>query len=219
MPTYDLFDSWGHTLDTIDASSTFRIFLQNPNGLSIHKNNHLLCQDLQKCFDYGARVLCLPETNTNRNQGKPVADLHQLFRSAWRSATLQVSTTPDNFLSSYQPGGTLTAVCDNWISRVVTKGEDPFGLGRQSYITFRGKKTTKITIITAYNATMSPGDCTYYHQQLRVLSRLHREQNIATPPNPRRQFILDLQSWLESSEQEGYQFILAMDANVAYDPD
>jgi hypothetical protein len=32
-------------------------------------------------------------------------------------------------LSAYQPGGTLTAVCENWVSRVVAKGEDPFGLG------------------------------------------------------------------------------------------
>lgn len=65
MLTYNLFDSWGHTLDTIDASSTFRVFLQNPNGLSIHKNNHLLLQDLQHCFDYGAGALCLLEMNTN----------------------------------------------------------------------------------------------------------------------------------------------------------
>jgi hypothetical protein len=130
-----------------------------------------------------------------------------------------VSQTPDQFLSTYQPGGTLTAVCDNWVSRVTAKGEDPFGLGRWSYVTLRGKNAAKITIVTAYNATMSTGNCTYYHQQLRVLSRLHREQNITTPPNPRRQLILDLQSWLESLAQEGHQFILAMDANAVYDPD
>lgn len=104
-------------------------------------------------------------------------------------------------------------------SRLVAKGEDPFGLGRWSYVTLRGKNTTKVTIVTAYNATTSAGDCTYYHQQLRVLSRLHREQGIASPPNPRHQFILDLQSWLQHLSQEGHQFILAMDANDVFDPD
>ena len=79
--------------------------------------------------------------------------------------------------------------------------------------------STKITVVTAYNACTSSGDTTYYHQQLRILSRLHREQHIATPPNPRHQFILDLQSWLEHLQLEGHQFILAMVANETFDPD
>jgi hypothetical protein len=132
---------------------------------------------------------------------------------------LQSSHTPDSFLSHHQPGGTLTAICENWVSRVIGKGEDPFGLGRWSYVTLRGVGSAKITVVTAYNACVSAGDTTYYHQQLRVLSRLHREQRIEAPPNPRRQFILDLQSWLEYLQSEGHQFILAMDANDTYDPD
>jgi hypothetical protein len=35
LPTYDLFDSWGHSLESIDPNHTFRVFLQNPNGLAI----------------------------------------------------------------------------------------------------------------------------------------------------------------------------------------
>jgi hypothetical protein len=68
LPSYDLFDSWGHTLESVDANSTFRVFLQNPNGLNIHRHNHLLIQDLQTCYGYGAGVLCFPETNTNWTQ-------------------------------------------------------------------------------------------------------------------------------------------------------
>jgi hypothetical protein len=102
----------------------------------------------------------------------------------------------------------MTAICDNWVSRVLHKGEDPYGLGRWSYVTLRGKGSIKITVITAYNATPSPGDSTYHHQQLRVLSRFYREQNIPTPPNPRRQFMLDLQAWIESLQSEQHQIIL-----------
>jgi hypothetical protein len=69
MPAYDLFDSWGHSLEPIDPNSTFWVFLQNPNGLAIHTNNYLLTQDLQTCYQYGAGMLCLPETNTNWNKG------------------------------------------------------------------------------------------------------------------------------------------------------
>jgi hypothetical protein len=173
MPTYDLFDSWGHSLEPIDPNSTFRVFLQNPNGLAIHANNHLLFQDLQTCYQYGAGMICLPETNTNWNQGGQVQVLHTLFKRIWRTSTLQVSQTPDQMLSTYQPGGTLTAVCDNWVSRLIAKGEDPFGLGRWSYVMLTGNAETKVTVVTAYNATVSPGECTYYHQQLRILSRLY----------------------------------------------
>jgi len=149
MPTYDLFDSWGHSLETIDANSTFRIFLQKPNGLSVYRNNHLLVQDLQTCYNYGAGALCFPETNTNWNQDGQLFTLSQLFRGVWNSSLVQPSQTPEPFLSNHQPGGTLTAVCENWVSRVIAKGEDPYGLGRWSYVTLRGKQSTKITIVTA----------------------------------------------------------------------
>jgi hypothetical protein len=76
---------------------------------------------------------------------------------------LQPSRAPEPFLSKYQAGGTLTAVCGNWISRIIQKGKDPYGFGRWSYVTLRGRSDKKITIITAYNATPSTGDTTYYH--------------------------------------------------------
>lgn len=153
LPSYDLFDSWGHSLEVIDTSTTFRVFLQNPNGFSVHRNNHLLIQDLQTCYQYGAGALCFPETKTNWNQEGQVGTLHKLFRNVWQTSVLQPSQTPDPFLSAHQPEGTLTAICDNWVSRVFAKGEDPYGLGRWSYVTLRGKASGKITIVTAYNAT------------------------------------------------------------------
>jgi hypothetical protein len=91
------------------------------------------------------------------------------------------------------------------------KGEDPFGIGRWSYITLRGKG------VTAYLATPGTWDNTYHQQQDQVISRMQRQQNIQGPPQPRRQFIFDLQSWLQDIEKEGHQIILAMDANVQAD--
>ncbi|MFN9951609.1 MAG: hypothetical protein ACK55I_00800, partial [bacterium] len=48
---------------------------------------------------------------------------------------------------------------------------------------------------------------------------LYREQTAYQALDPRRQFILDLQAWLEHLIQEGHQLIVAMDANMVYDPD
>jgi hypothetical protein len=56
-----------------------------------------------------------------------------------------------------KPGGALSTICDNWVSRLLFKGEDAYGLGRWSYVTLHGKGSIKITVITAYNATPSPG--------------------------------------------------------------
>ena len=65
IPAHELTEAWGHSLEVIDPTTTFRIFLQNPNGLSISMLNYSLQQDLQTCHKYGAAVLYMPETNTN----------------------------------------------------------------------------------------------------------------------------------------------------------
>ncbi len=83
----------------------------------------------------------------------------------------------------------------------------------------RGKGQIKITIVTAYNATPGTGDNTYHQQQDRGISRMQRQQIIHGPPQPRQQFILDLQSWLQHLQREGHQIILAMDTNATYDTD
>jgi hypothetical protein len=41
-------------------------------------------------------------------------------------------------------------VINRWTSYVVNKGADPFGLGRQTYITLRGKRNKKLTVVTGY---------------------------------------------------------------------
>jgi hypothetical protein len=56
MPCYDLQDSWGHSLDAIDPSKVFRIFLQNPNGLSLTSNHLVLQQEFLQFKDYGAAL-------------------------------------------------------------------------------------------------------------------------------------------------------------------
>lgn len=121
-------------------------------------------------------------------------------------------------MSQYQPGGTATVLCNNWTSCLITNGEDPLGLGRWSFITLRGKGTKKVTIITAYNASLTYGDRTNNRQQ-RVLSHLHIAHKQHISANPRRQFILDLQAWIKELIHQEHEIILAIDANDSYDPD
>jgi hypothetical protein len=122
-------------------------------------------------------------------------------------------------MSSFQPGGPATIVCSDWVSRVIDRGEVPYGLGRWSFLTLRGKAERKITIITAYNASLTADDKTFYTQQLCTLSRLHRQHKQNVIPNPKKQFILDLQSWIEHLQAKYHEIILSLDANDTYDPD
>lgn len=219
----DLSDAWGHSLASIDASSTFRVFFQNPNGLLLSSSNYSLLQDFQTCHDYGAAVISIAETNVNWELPDQRAAMGKMLHRTWNNSTFQTSRAQEPFLSAYQPGGTATIICDNWTSRVISKGEDSSGLGRWSYIILKGKGTTKVAIITAYNVCIttgsSSGETTAYKQQCRLLAPLLRENNLPAAPHPHRQFILDLQPWIESLIQEDHEIILTMDANEPYNPD
>jgi hypothetical protein len=146
-----------------------------------------------------------------------------MLRQTWQHSSISYSRAKEDFISSYQPGGTATMICDNWTSRVLGRGEDPHGLGRWSYMILRGKGTTKVAIITAYNVSqkyhLEHSERTAYKQQYRLLSAAIRNDNLPIAPNPRRQFIMDLQSWIEHLIHTEHDIILSMDANEPYNPD
>jgi hypothetical protein len=64
-PSSALYDSWGHSLPSIDPSKVFWVFLQNPNGLNLSGATYSLQHVLRLSHDYGVASLCLPETNLN----------------------------------------------------------------------------------------------------------------------------------------------------------
>ncbi len=86
-------------------------------------------------------------------------------------------------------------------------------------MTLQGKADRRLTVVTAYNTTISQGDATNSQQQSRVLSQMHREHEQHLIAQPRRQFILDLQGWLSDKIEGGHELIVSMDANDTYNPD
>jgi hypothetical protein len=99
---------------------------------------------------------------------------------------------------------------DRWVSHVNNKGADPYGMGRWSYTTLRGKGKKTIVLVTAYRPCKDSfdgaGDKTVY---------MHQNKNTTTKgtPNPHRQFILDLKAWIEMLQEEGASIILCLDGN------
>jgi hypothetical protein len=187
-------ETWGHSPEIIDTTSIFRVLLQNPRGLKFSEGDDLAQFSFIEARNLGVGTLCLPETNTNWTLLSSQSQLARITRPIWKNSSTQTSHINENFESIYQPGGTLTMICENWASRIVEKGSDPFGLGRWSYFILQRKGDIRIAIVTAYqvcSASLSSlGPTTYTMQQYRKLSSTFRSENKTTQPNPRHQFIL-----------------------------
>jgi len=219
-PSYSLsnrLDSWGHIMEDIDTSKTFCILLENPNGLQPGRTDCKLQYSLARCHSLGIGTICLTDTKlywTSQVSFHATCWFHKI----WQFSSLAQSQVGENFSLGHQPGGALTAVVDRWTSRVTAKGQDPFGLGRWSYITLRGKHDTLITIISAYHvcqkAATSSGPKMAYMQQLRSLqAKFLKLKLVQSPPNPNRQFILDLHSWVQHLQSLNHKIILSLDNN------
>ncbi len=148
--------------------------------------------------------------------------MRKVLHKFWKTSAYQSSNSQEEFQSYYQPGGTLTEVFDQWTSRVVEKGSDPFGLGRWSYIILRGKENKKIAFITGYRvgntSAQSAGPTTAFMQQYRALLAIQKPGS-TTSPALHKQFILDLQSWIEHLIHNNHQIILALDNNEEINPE
>jgi hypothetical protein len=190
-------DVWGHTPETIDASTTFWVMLQKPRGLKLFTSPLELLFSLFTCKDMGIGALCIPETNINWGIKDSHSKWFGLMRKVWQHSLYITSHTQEEFKGVHQPGGTLTFLANNWTLRIIDKGSDPFGLGRWSYMTLRGSREKWIILVTAYRVCVesiqSCGDTTSTAQQFRELSKIWRQQEaLDVDPVPRRQFILDL---------------------------
>jgi hypothetical protein len=192
--------------------------LQNPHGLKLFTSPLKLLFSLFTWKDMGIGALCIPETNINWGIKDSHSKWFGLTSKVWQHSSYITSHTQEGFKGVHQPGGTLTFLANNWTSRIIDKGSDPFGLGRWSYVTLRGSGEKRITLVTAYRVCVqsiqSCGDTTSTAQQFRELSKIWRQQEaLDADPIPRRQFILDLQAWLEHKIATSHHIILGIDAN------
>jgi hypothetical protein len=129
----------------------------------------------------------------NINGGHQLSNARRCFSKTWQNSGIQISHLNEKITSSYQPGGTLTGVVNNWTSQIIEHGMDPYGLGQWSYMTLQGKGDMKIVY--------------------RQISQSWRSENRHDRPDPHRQCILDLQAWVEHITREGALIILSLDAN------
>jgi hypothetical protein len=204
---------YGHTVVNIDNRSTFRALFQNPNGINPHPGNYELALSLTECYDNCIALIGLAETNRAWEKPEQQKQLREAIHKNWTSSVVQTSTSTEEFEDNYKPGGTLTMVCeDHWTCRVREKGEDPWGLGRWSNTLLAGKGNKKVMSINGYivcqSSPSSAGVTTAYKQQYNIL-----RDRLTGKIDPRKQGIMDMQTWIAFLIASGIEIILYLDAN------
>jgi hypothetical protein len=106
----------------------------------------------------------------------------------------------------------------NLVGRLSDHEADSQGLGRWTTCTFRGKENTMLTIITVYQVcqdTISRNSTkTAYLQEWTLLRTTHG----ILDPDPRKQFIMDLDSLITQPRNQGHEILLLLDANESFFP-
>ena len=210
-------DIWGHSPEVIDVDSVFRVYFNNINGLKLTSDPLSVQYSLSLLQSFGAGGTCIAEANVNWGNYKIHSVFKSIVKKIWKHSSYVTSCDRGPMVGEIQPGGTLTLICDKWTSRIIEKGSDPYGMGRWSYLIMRGQDNKQILLVTAYRVCVqtisSAGPTTSTSQQFRFLSKEFRDANIYEDPQPRKQFIIDLQAWLEHKNKSGCYIILAIDAN------
>jgi hypothetical protein len=118
--------TFGHALTEIDATHTFHLILQNPNGFNLQENPEDFSLFLQHIASLGAGYLGIVETNIYWTQQSHPPLAHSLAKRYFSASTLIPSSHPEPFLSPVKAGGILSILTDKWVSHLIGKG---VGLG------------------------------------------------------------------------------------------
>jgi len=219
LPTYNTTNRttstiFGHTIQNIDNRSTFRALFQNPNGVNPSPGNYQLAMSLSECHDNCISLIGLAETNREWNNFEQKKQFRETTQKIWKASVIQTSTSTEKFEDNYKPGGTATILCeDHWVCRIIEKGENPWGLGRWSYLLLSEKKNRRVLTVNGYrvcqSTAASSGATTAYKQQYNIL----RGRQTGTV-DPRRQHVFDmLQVWLAYYIAQGIEVIFYLDGN------
>ena len=133
-------DYFGDKLTT-KPNENLRIISLNINELDLGKGEHSLLQLCLNLQDKGVDLLCLAEKNFNWQRYHLVQRFSATFKKAWPKQKIPLCTMNSSlpWNSNYKPGGKAIIALGNISSAIITKGEDPHGLGRWTTVTLLRK--------------------------------------------------------------------------------
>jgi exonuclease III len=207
--------SAGATLRLPKPDNTTRFLHDNINGINPTINNGIRVKDFYENLihtETDIRSAC--ELNTDTQQFSIKNTFHQQAKSVFGNGRYGITLASSLVKSQtyYKPGGTALIAQGNIRGRPISSATDD--LGRWSYQILQGQ-SSRITVISAYQVCKKPTNkhgMAAYHQQ-EVL--LHKRKRSNT--DPRKNFHIDLQTFIQSRKALGDRIILLGDFNETLD--
>ncbi len=167
-------DHTGHRIRIKKKKNRVRILLANVNGIGIEAGGNKDASLLEFTNRFKIDVVGITEPNVH--WGKTRQKDHFLERtSGWYESmrtSLAYNTHRNRARSKRsQAGGTITYARDAISHRCFSQGRDESGLGRWSWLRFRGKQHSVTRVVTVYCPVKSHGPNTVYSQHLEHLGK------------------------------------------------
>jgi len=202
---------FGHTHKSKEQN-VIRLWFTNPCGIGVDPN-HIKSDDSfrflkeeSKCDIFG-----LAETNVHWYRLYNHASLYARTKQRWKYFKISTSHNRHENLGKSQRGGTCTVSTGQAAYRHFNRGEDDSGLGRWSWLEFRGKGDSVTRVYTAYRPGSKPTSkkkqyTTVYEQQSRYLEKHNINKE------PRDFFDSSIKEELQIQAQRA-ELILMIDVN------
>lgn len=227
-PSEDTFlQPYGHDLQQIDSTKTFRIIMQNPQfALQITKGNHEHIQLIKHLSDLQVSSFAAISPNVNFCNMSNIAKFKYPFRQIFQQVHVSASSSDFGRLPLYTKRETLTGgnailSFDHWASKVCSTQHDPRGQGTFTITTYQGKNGKKLSLIAAYIAVQkgtNHGETSLFAQQTTLMELNTKRSN--KPMNstfcPRKAAIKALSDVLTSLQEQNHAIILMVDANQTH---
>jgi exonuclease III len=208
-------DVFGQDLQLPKSQGVSRFLSLNINGMRRANEFQDALETAQALKISGIDFWNFQETNLNW-RSECLAQCYERFKRVYHNVRLATSSSIIRYRTHYQPGGTMCAVADDYVGRVVETGSDS-EMGRWSFVRLMGKNGLFIVVISVYQVcnqqANTVGDRTAFAQQLSLLRRNGKDCS------PRKSFFEDLDKQLEEWIGKDYEIILSGDLNEALGAD
>ena len=193
-----------------------RFLFGNINGFHIGDRGSRFTQICREVRTLEVDHVGFAEINSNVELLEVKRLLHDTTKREFHHSVMSTSISSTPCSSSFKPGGVMSLVQDDLVSRLTSKGKD--SLGRWSYCKYSGRNGKIISVITIYQVCVRPTNKignTAYHQQVAQMAMENIENNSpnAPTPQPRGRFRRDLLSLLRRWRASGESIILLGDFN------
>ena len=100
-----------------------------------------------------ADIVGISELGKNENNIPYYSRLSNVIKTWVENGAATAACNKRNNLSSYEPGGVLMMTKDKSTAHTIKRGIDDRNLGRWTWVTFKGKRKLKTTVVTVYRPT------------------------------------------------------------------